>query len=203
MKGHLFVISGPSGVGKSTIITYLLKKIPHIRYSVSYTTRPPRRGEVDGIDYNFISETEFKEMIRKGEFIEWEEVYGNLYGTSYRFIYEVMKQGEDVIMDIDPKGARNIKEKIDHSHLIFILPPSVEELFKRLKGRKTDSDETVDRRMKQAFQELRESRWYDYVVVNDDIDSAIRAVESIIISFRYIRERIYNRIEDIINGYKG
>jgi len=203
MKGHLFVISGPSGVGKSTIISHVLKKIPHIRYSVSYTTRSPRRGEVDGIDYNFISETEFREMIRKGEFIEWEEVYGNLYGTSYRFIYEAMKQGEDIIMDIDPKGARNIKDKIDHSHLIFIFPPSVEELFKRLKGRKTDSDEIIDRRMKQVFQELRESRWYDYVVVNDDMDSAIRAVESIIISFRYIRERISNRIKDIINGYKG
>jgi guanylate kinase len=193
-KGILFVISAPSGAGKTTLCRNVLENMPDIKFSVSYTTRSPRQGEVDGVHYNFAGNEEFRRMIAGSEFIEWAEVHGNLYGTSRKKIAEMTSAGIDVLLDIDVQGARQVKESLPDSVLIFILPPSFEVLKERLTGRMTDTDEVIEKRLKKAADEIREYKNYDYVIVNYVIENALTELKSIIIAERARASRLDNRL---------
>ncbi len=182
--GNLFVVSAPSGAGKTTLCRRLCEVLPDIRHSVSFTTRKIRPGEIDGVHYVFIDEEEFRSMINAGEFLEWATVHGNFYGTPRSKIIESIESGIDVVLDIDVQGARQIKEKYPDSKLIFILPPSMDELLKRLKGRMTDSKEVIRERMKKAKDEIIEYKNYDYVIVNDIFENALEELKSIVIAER-------------------
>ncbi len=182
--GNLFVVSAPSGAGKTTLCRRLCEVLPDIRHSVSFTTRKIRPGEIDGVHYVFIDEEEFRSMINAGEFLEWATVYGNFYGTPRSKIIESIESGIDVVLDLDVQGARQIKEKYPDSKLIFILPPSMDELLKRLKGRMTDSKEVIRERMKKAKDEIIEYKNYDYVIVNDIFENALEELKSIVIAER-------------------
>jgi len=178
----LFVLSSPSGGGKTTIRRAVLKELPQLAYSVSYTSRSPRPGEVEGVDYFFISREEFEEKIKREEFIEWAEVHGNLYGTSRKFIDDQLSSGKDVLLDIDVQGANEIKKKKGNSVcLIFLLPPSLEVLRSRLIKR-GESEEEIKRRLSRARFEMEMLEQYNYKVVNYDLSQAVRDVSSIITS---------------------
>lgn len=183
-RGNLFVLSAPSGTGKTALGARLSTVVPNIRHSVSFTTRSPRAGELNGVHYTFVDETEFRSMVANGEFAEWAEVHGNFYGTAWRRIEELTGSGLDVLLDIDVQGARRIKQHFPDSVLVFIFPPSMDELQKRLKGRMSDSKEEVEKRLRKAQDEVREYRHYDYGIVNDDFDGALRALTSIIVAER-------------------
>mgnify|MGYP001068238355 CR=1 FL=1 len=181
MKGSLIVVSAPSGAGKTTLCNAIIKSLDRIAFSISYTTRKPRAGEVDGVDYYFVDEKVFRQMIERNEFAEWANVHGNLYGTSKRVIEDFMERGIDVLLDIDIQGAKQIKATYPDAILVFIMPPSFEELKKRLYSR---GAENLDGRLKRAFEELREYYFYDYVIINDNLEKAIEGLRSIIISER-------------------
>lgn len=174
MKRHgiALVISAPSGAGKTTLITRLREEFPHFGYSISCTTREPRAGERDGKDYHFWTRARFEAQRDAGYFAEWAEVHGNLYGTPLDPLRRMLEQGQDVLFDIDVQGARQMKASLREAVFIFILPPSMAELEKRLHGRGLDSEETIARRLCNACTELREAPWYDYLVVNDDVEAA-------------------------------
>ncbi|MFQ5840960.1 MAG: guanylate kinase [Thermodesulfobacteriota bacterium] len=193
-EGLLYIISAPSGTGKTTLLTRVMSYFPDIRFSISYTTRPPRSGERDGEDYHFISPQQFQQMVERGAFAEWAEVLGNRYGTALDSIQESRSQGVDLILDIDSQGARQIEERFDGGVFIFILPPSVEALKQRLDARKVDGQEVIQFRMAQANDEMKQARWYDYIIVNDRIDEAAEQLKSIIIAERCRRERVLERI---------
>jgi guanylate kinase len=179
-KGILYVISAPSGAGKSTLCRELLDIFPELRHSVSFTTRKPRVGEVEGKDYFFVSRDEFMQMVAEGGFAEWAEVHGNFYGTAIKTLRECCESGVDLILDIDCQGAAQLKEKQVDGVNIFILPPSFRELRHRLEGRNTDSPEVIARRIENAVAEIRESKWYDYIVVNDVFSRAVEDLKSIV-----------------------
>lgn len=179
-KGLLFVISGPSGVGKNSILNEVLKRRTNLFYSISTTTRPPRRNETNGKDYFFLTEKEFRESIDKGEFLEWARVYDKYYGTPRKAVEERLNRGEHVIMDVDIQGAAQIRQNIPEAILIFIFPPSREELKKRLLGRKSENEATIKKRLANLEEELASVFRYDYVVVNDFLENACRRVEAII-----------------------
>lgn len=183
-KGRLFVFSAPSGAGKSTILGRLSKLFPNSVYSISHTTRSPRKGEVDGKDYFFVSKERFLQMVEEGKFLEWEEILGNLYGTSRKFIEEALNRNQDVFMDIDVKGAQNIKNKFPKAILVFIKPPSLEELKRRLEKRGTEPEEVIRKRLSLAEEELKEADRFDYVVINEDLDQAINEIAGIILKER-------------------
>lgn len=198
-EGTLFVISAPSGAGKSTLCRELLRKIPDIKLSVSYTTRKPRKGETNNIHYTFISQKRFKNMINRGEFAEWAMVHGNLYGTSMKRLKKLNKEGYDIILDIDVQGALQVKNSYKNAVYIFILPPSMRVLKQRLMNRKTESDEAVTRRLDRAKDEILSYKEYDYVIINDKLEKAYRGLESIIISARLKTKSIdHKKIIDII-----
>lgn len=184
-SGSIFIISAPSGAGKSTICKELVKQLPDLILSVSYTTRPKRRGEVDGMDYFFISEEEFQKKLKDNFFIEWAEVYGNKYGTSKEFITKVISEGKDILLEIDVHGAKNIKKAFKDAVAIFILPPSIQELEKRMKQRNENSDEEMALRLQKAKDEIMQSTFYDYIVINDNLNSAVEKIKSIIIAERH------------------
>ena len=175
--GHLVVISGPSGVGKSTVIAEVMHQRDNLVFSVSYTTRPPRAGEEDGENYHFVDKAEFERMIRDGELLEYTQYAENYYGTSLADIQAFASQGLDVLLDIEVEGASNVKRKADNAVLIFVAPPSFEELSRRLRGRRTENEAVVRARLERAQVELKEIPNYDYLVVND---SVIRAASDII-----------------------
>ncbi|MFN3534092.1 MAG: guanylate kinase [Desulfatiglandales bacterium] len=179
-KGRLFVFSAPSGAGKSTILARLRDIFPHSVYSISHTTRPIREGETDGKDYFFVSREKFLEMVRRGEFLEWEEILGNYYGTSKEFITRALEDGRWVFMDIDVKGAKNIKRCFPDAVLIFILPPSMEELQNRLSKRGTETKEVIQKRLELGSKEILEAKSFDYAVVNKELHEALREIEKII-----------------------
>jgi guanylate kinase len=183
-RGSLFIVSAPSGAGKTTLCKKIVSSLPDLKFSVSYTTRQPRRGEVNNRDYTFISREEFRSMIGGGEFIEWAEVHGEFYGTSMKRLEELIDSGNDVILDIDTKGAMQIKEKYKEGTYIFVLPPSMDVLKKRLAKRMTDSKEEVGKRLKTAVSEIRTYGKYDYVIINDVLEKALKKFEAIIISHR-------------------
>ncbi|OEU44518.1 MAG: guanylate kinase [Desulfobacterales bacterium S7086C20] len=179
-KGHLFVISGPSGVGKSTIIARILEQRPELLYSISYTSRPKRGQERDGVDYHFISEAMFKARIDAGKLTEWAEVHGHLYGTSATFIEKSLTEGNDVVLDIDVEGAKKLLSKYPEAISIFVVPPTMKELQERLSGRKTDSPDAVERRFKNARAEMAQVHFYDHVLVNDDLAEVVLKLDLII-----------------------
>ncbi|UCD55208.1 MAG: guanylate kinase [Candidatus Omnitrophota bacterium] len=179
-KGQIFVISAPSGCGKTTICKRISKKIKFLVPSISVTTRRPRPGERRGKDYYYISRRFFEKEIKKGNLLEWEENFGYLYGTPKRFIREKLKRGKNLLLSIDVKGAMNVKKIFPESTLIFIKPPSMAELARRLKSRNTDADAEIGDRLKIAKKELKFAKRYNYVVVNKKLEDAVNEVVSII-----------------------
>lgn len=181
-EGIFFVISAPSGAGKTSLCKEIIDIFPELRQSVSYTTRSARAGEVHGVDYYFVSPETFDRMIADGAFAEWAEVHGNRYGTAIETLQTSRAMGNDLLLDIDCQGARQIKEKYGEGVFIFILPPSIDELKRRLLGRNTDSPETIEQRIRNAEGEIREASWYDYLIVNDDFQKALVELKSIILA---------------------
>ena len=198
MPGQLYVISGPSGVGKSTIIELLRKRVTDLGYSISHTSRKPRNKEVNGVDYHFVDRETFNRMIKEGALVEWAEVDHDLYGTSFSSLLDQTERGLDVVMDLDSQGAKNIKEHFENSILIYVLPPSLEVLEKRLRDRATDDEEVIDIRIEKAFRQLKECAWYDYIVINDALHKAVGEVESIIISERCRRSNRLSIVEKFL-----
>lgn len=181
-RGRLFIVSAPSGAGKTTLCQNLSSIIQNLRQSVSYTTRPMRHGEINNRDYTFIKEDVFRRMVRRDEFIEWAEVHGNLYGTSRKRLEAILDKGIDVILDVDTQGARQIRKKYKDGIYIFILPPSLRALKERLKKRMCNSKEEIQRRLKRTVYEIREYKKYDYVIINAVFDTAIEEMKAIISS---------------------
>jgi guanylate kinase len=196
MAGQIFVISGPSGAGKSTVIRLVMERVRDLGYSISHTTRAPRENEVDGVNYHFVDRDTFRTMIRKGDLLEWAEVYSDLYGTSFSSIRAQVDRGMDVIMDVDVQGARNLRQGLKDCVLLFLLPPSLEVLEERLRGRATDSEEALLKRMEKALQEIRECLSYDYLVFNDDLSAAVEAVRSIVLSERHRTDRQTSKVRN-------
>jgi guanylate kinase len=191
-KGILYVVSAPSGAGKTSLCNELIDIFPDLRHSVSYTTRAPRRGEINGINYFFVSGEEFQRMASAGEFAEWAKVHGNLYGTAFRTIEEFRDAGINVILDIDCQGAKQLKNRYPDAISIFILPPDLDELRRRLENRNSDSAEVIEGRMIMALHEIEESAWYDYIVVNDVFTDALEKLKSIIIAGKCRKHRNIN-----------
>ncbi len=192
--GLLMVVSAPSGAGKTSICKEILRRFPNIRFSVSYTTRPPRPGEMIGKDYDFISAEEFRERIDRGEFVEWVENYGQLYGTSKKTMDVFLSQGYDLILDIEPRGAKTIREHYPRGVFIFILPPSLSELESRLSFR-GESAAIMERRLRSSLDEIREALWYDYIIFNEKLEEAVDRFRAVYIAERSRRDRFMERIE--------
>ena len=189
MRGELFIISAPSGAGKTTLLKKVMASLPGLAFSVSHTTRAPRAGEENGVDYHFVGRETFQAMRDSGEFLEWAEVHGNFYGTSRQAVEAGLAQGIDVVLDIDVQGAQQIWEGIDGCCSIFIAPPSMAELRRRLTGRGTDTSEAIDLRIKNAQQEMAALDRYEYLIVNDDLDTAAEVLRSVIIAQRSRKHR--------------
>ena len=182
-RGKLFVISGPSGAGKGTVRKALFEQMPDLVYSISCTTRQPRDGERDGVDYRFLSEEEFKKLVEEKKFLEWAVVHEHLYGTLKSDVEKVLEAGVDVVLEIDVQGALQVKNAFDDSVLIFIMPPSKEELERRLRNRGTEEEDTVQLRLSNALKEMEKMLMYDYVVVNDSVLRAALEIKRIIASY--------------------
>jgi guanylate kinase len=200
-EGLLYIVSAPSGAGKTSLCKEIIDIFPNLRHSVSYTTRPARLGEVHGKDYYFISLDEFRRMVADGEFAEWAEVHGNFYGTSLKQLDDFRRNGTDVILDIDCQGARQLKEHCRGGVYIFILPPDFQELRRRLTGRNSDSEETIERRINVASLEIKESRWYDYIIVNDVFSRAVEELKSVLIAEKCRTERILDTVSELFGIY--
>src|SRR5579884_3084042 len=203
MRGNLYIVSAPSGSGKTTLLQHLLRTFKELRFSVSYTTRSPRLGERDGADYFFVDRLTFLAMAERGEFLEWAEYYGQLYGTSRSFVENQLESGRDVILDIDVQGARQVKEKFSDAKAVFVLPPSFAELERRLRSRMLESEEAIGRRLEIARKEILFYRDYDYIVINDVLEKSIVLLESIIRCGGAIPSRQEGRIEEIIASFGG
>jgi len=189
-EGLLFIISAPSGAGKTSLCKKVVKFFPNLYHSVSYTTRLPRPGEKDGEDYLFVSKDKFQEMIDDRRFVEWAEIHGNRYGTTIDSLKEYQHKGIDIILDIDGQGGRQLKNEYPDGIYIFILPPSRKDLEERLRLRSTDSDEDIEKRLKNAKEELQYIYDYDYIVVNSDLEEAVSTLKSIIIAEKCRRDRV-------------
>jgi len=194
-KGIFIIVSAPSGAGKSSLSQRLIQAYPEIKFSVSYTSRPPRPNEVNGKDYHFISRKEFKDRIDQGEFVEWVENYGHLYGSSRNVMKEFILDGRDLLLDIEPRGAKKIKQEFKGGIYVFVLPPSRSELLKRLEKRGHETDEVIQKRFRQAENELKEISWYDYVIFNEDLETAVNQLISIYIAEKCKRSRLQNEIK--------
>ena len=192
-QGKLFVISAPSGVGKTTLCRRLLERISGISFSVSYTTRNPRQGEFDGIDYHFVTQDRFEEMVSADAFLEWARVYGNFYGTSKSEVLSRLGLGEDVLLDIDVQGARQVRRLFPEAILIFLLPPSWSVLEARLKGRGSEDSSRLKLRMANAKSEMEAVHEYDFAVINDDLSRATEDLKSIVIAQRCKTPRVLAR----------
>lgn len=180
MNKKLFVLSGSSGVGKGTVLKGFLDKNPNFMLSISCTTRKPRQGEVDGVNYFFISKDDFKNCIENDKFLEWAEFAGNFYGTKKKYINQCLQEGKDIILEIDTQGALQVKKQMSEAVLIFICPPSYETLESRLRGRHTEDEETIQKRLEQVKVELERAEKFDYKIVNDNLEDAINELSRVI-----------------------
>jgi guanylate kinase len=180
IRGSIIVISAPSGSGKSTLVRRLLAAVPSLKFSVSHTTRPRRRGERHGRDYFFVTRPRFERLVAAGEFVEWAEVFGHLYGSSWRELRKAQEAGQDVLLDIDVQGHRQVKRRLPEAVSVFLLPPSYRELERRLRNRHADSPEVIERRLKGARREIARWREYDYLIVNDRLPKAAAALTAVV-----------------------
>jgi guanylate kinase len=190
------VVSAPSGTGKTSILRGVLKICPNMLFSVSYTTRSPRPGEEDGKDYYFVTEEAFREKIVQGEFAEWEEYCGYLYGTSAKTMKAFLEKGFDLILDIEPRGAKTLKKSYSGGVFVFILPPSIDSLKKRLLVRGFENEHMMNERTNEALEEIREANWYDYIIFNDRLESAIDQLRAVYVAEKNRRERVAEKIKD-------
>jgi len=200
-RGQLFIVSAPSGTGKTTLVERLVQCVPDLRMSRSYTSRPARVGEQDGVDYNFITRERFELMVREGQFLEWADVFGNCYGTCAADTDAMLARGEDVVLVIDVQGARQVRSRGIETIGIFVLPPSAKVLEQRLRGRSKDSEEQIRRRLEVASAEVDEYSQYEYVVVNDEIEAAVGRLESIVGAERARIRRVRDDAETIIGTF--
>ncbi|MDX1466377.1 MAG: guanylate kinase [Halomonas sp.] len=189
-QGTLFIVSAPSGAGKTSLVRELIESLDGIQVSVSHTTRERREGEVDGVNYHFVEVPSFEAMVEQGDFFEYARVFDNYYGTSRSAVQAMLAAGQDVILEIDWQGARQVRQQLPDAVSVFILPPSREELERRLAGRGTDEHAIIARRMRDAVDEMSHHDEYDYLVINDDFTTALRELQSLVIARRLTRERV-------------
>jgi guanylate kinase len=199
MSGNLFIVSAPSGAGKTSLVNGLLTQNKQIDLSVSYTTRDPRPGEVNGVDYHFVTREKFMQMAQHGDFLESAEVYGNLYGTSQSWISHENGKGRDILLEIDWQGAAQVRSKFPDSIGIFILPPSLEALEARLTGRKQDSAEIIAKRLQAAREDISHVAEFDYVIINDKLDEALQQLNAVVVAAGLRRNRQLTRQANLIN----
>ena len=198
----IFIISAPSGSGKTTLVSRLLASVPGLLFSVSYTTRKPRGDEVDGESYHFVSREEFEAMIARDEFLEWAEVFGNYYGTHRGILEEAQAQGKDLVLDIDVQGARQLRSRIPEAVSVFILAPSRQILEQRLRARGEDREDVIERRLRDAAEEIRDYNRYDYVLVNRDLDESDATLSAIVRAERVRRTRMEEQIRPILDTFQ-
>jgi len=199
--GQVLVICAPSGTGKSTLIAKLREEFPTFGFSVSYTTRAPRGQEQDGREYHFVTRETFVAMRSRGDFCEWAEVHGNFYGTATKPVNEMLNAGKDVLFDIDVQGAKQLRKTFYKGNFIFLLPPSREELTRRLTGRGTDSAESIAKRLANADGEMAQAEFFDYWIVNDDIDKAYEELRSVFIAGR-CKPELRTDVEELLDGWR-
>ena len=200
-RGLLFIVSAPSGAGKTTLVERLVEQTPHLRMSRSYTSRPSRTGETDGVDYNFVTRERFEEMAAAGEFLEWAPLYGNLYGTSVADTDTLLEAGQDVVLVIDVQGARKVRARGLQATTVFVMPPSMAVLEQRLRGRRKDSEAEIARRLEVARLEVAAFSEYDFVVVNDEVTAAVDRLRSIVIAERARLQRMHGAAENIVRTF--
>jgi len=198
-KGLLFVVSAPSGTGKTTLCRAMTRVFPGLHYSISYTTRPPRPGDENGRDYYFLSPAEFQERIDRNDFLEWAEIYGCRYGTSRSLLEKIRGEGRDVILDIDGQGARQLREQDVGGTFIFLLPPSLGELRRRLSLRGTEEEAAMQERLRKARAEMAAACGYDYLIVNDDLEKAKGQLQAVIVAEHQRRRRMEETLKSLLN----
>ncbi len=201
-RGLLFVVSAPSGTGKTTLVERLIGEVRNLTMSRSYTSRAARPGETDGVDYNFVSRARFEAMVAAHQFLEWADVFGNLYGTSAVDTERLLASGRDVVMVIDVQGARQIRRRTSRATAIFVMPPSMAVLERRLRGRSKDSDEAIERRLRVAREEVQAFTEYDCVVVNDELDTAVDHLRSIVVAERSRLRHMMAEAEEIVRTFQ-
>jgi guanylate kinase len=201
-SGLLFVVSAPSGAGKTTLVERLVEQVPRLKMSRSYTSRRARAGETDGVDYNFVTRDRFDEMIAAGEFLEWADVFGNLYGTSVHDTRKLLESGCDVVLVIDVQGARKVRQQPGIAMIgIFIMPPSFDVLEQRLRGRSKDTEEAIQQRLKVARREVAAYTEYDFIVINDEVRSAVDGLRAVVLAERARQDRMRDQVEQIIRTF--
>lgn len=201
-RGLLFIVSAPSGTGKTTLVERLVDAMPHLKMSRSYTSRQARAGEADGVDYNFVSRQRFEAMVGAGEFLEWADVFGNLYGTAIADTERMLADGNDVVLVIDVQGARQVRSRGIPATTVFVMPPSMEVLAHRLRGRSKDSEQAIQRRLEVAREEVAAFVDYDYVVINDELTAAVDRLRSIVIAERARLPRMRAEAERIVERFR-
>ena len=200
-SGLLFIVSAPSGAGKTTLVELLVERTPRLRMSRSYTSREARQGETDGVDYNFVPRDRFEAMIAAGEFLEWADVFGNLYGTCAADTERVLSAGEDVVLVIDVQGARQLRERGIAATSIFVMPPSAPVLEQRLRGRSKDTEPAIQRRLQVAREEVASYAEYDYIVVNDDVEAAVQRLQSVVFAERTRLKNMQSVAQHIVRTF--
>ena len=200
-RGLLFIVSAPSGAGKTTLVERLVEQIPHLKMSRSYTSRPARDGEADGVDYNFVTRERFEAMAATGEFLEWAPVFGNLYGTRAAETDALLDAGHDVVLVIDVQGARKVRARQIETVAVFVMPPSFDVLEQRLRGRSKDSEDAIQRRLQVARAEVAAFAEYDFVIVNDELTTAVDQLRGIVIAERARLQRMRAGAESIVRTF--
>jgi guanylate kinase len=200
-RGLLFIVSAPSGAGKTTLVERLVEQLPHLRMSRSYTSRPARQGESDGVDYNFVTRDRFEAMAAAGEFLEWADVFGNLYGTGAADTDRILESGDDVVLVIDVQGARKVRGRGLQTSAVFVMPPSFAVLEQRLRGRSKDSEAAIQRRLQVARDEVAAFTEYDFVVINDEVAAAVDRLRGIVVAERARLQRMQAEAETIVRTF--
>jgi guanylate kinase len=200
-RGLLFIVSAPSGAGKTTLVERLVEQVPNLKMSRSYTSRTAREGETDGVDYNFVSRVRFEEMIAAGDFLEWADVFGNLYGTCGSDAERMLAAGQDVVLVIDVQGARKVRQRGVLTTTVFVMPPSLAILEQRLRGRSKDAEDAIQRRLAVARDEVAAFSEYDFVVVNDELTAAVDRLRSIVVAERARLHRMRPEVQTIIRTF--